>query len=278
VHQKLHRTAGNSLLARLPAPGRQRILDHSELVTLPAGRIIADAERPIGHVYFPVSSVLSVLSIMTDGSGVETAVIGHEGMAPLNAFHGVEIVAEQVMVQVPGDARLMHREAFDLALNEIPELGSALHSFSQALFTFAAQTSGCNSKHSVVQRCARWLIATHDRVPGDEFDLTHLFMAQMLGVRRSSVTTAAEALRSAGAISYSRGSVRIVDRNILHGMSCRCYDTIRSTYDRLMDGIPSASPLTGLTLSEGQMSLAHDGDGNGTTASAVTAIESSAAD
>ncbi len=263
MHQKLICAAGNSILAGLPAFDRERILENTELRSLPAGRVIADAEQPIGEIYFPVTAVLSVLSIMVDGSGVETAVIGHEGMSPLNAFHGVDVAAEQVVVQVPGDARVMRRTAFDLALADVPELRSALHHFSQALFTFASQTSGCNSKHSVVQRCARWLLATHDRVPDDEFELTHLLMAQMLGVRRSSVTIAAEELRSAGAISYSRGRVTILDREILHSVSCRCYDTIRSTYDRLLNGKHAISPLTALTLSVGQMSLAHNGDGAG---------------
>lgn len=260
MRKKSVRREGNLLLAGLSPEAYRSVLERTELMTLNTGKVIADSEQPIGDVYFPVTAVLSVLSIMTDKSGVETAVVGHEGMAPLGAFHGVDITAEQVMVQVPGEALRMRRADFDEAVARIPELRTALHRFSQALFTFAAQTSGCNRKHSVVQRCARWLLVTHDRVPGDEFYLTHLFLAQMLGVRRSSVTISAEALRSAGAISYTRGKIRILDREILHARSCECYDIIRSTYDRLLEGIPTPSPLSGLALSDGQMSLAHAGD------------------
>jgi CRP-like cAMP-binding protein len=233
--RKVVSAAENSLLAGLSPNTYRRILEQTDLVSLAAGEIIADSDRTIRDVYFPVSSVLSVLSI-TDRIGVETAVVGHEGMAPLAAFHGVEAGAEQIMVQVPGDALRMRREAFDAVLASTPELQMVLHRFAQALFTFAAQTSGCNRKHSVVRRCARWLLVTHDRMREDTFELTHLFLAKMLGVRRSSVTIAAEGLRSAGAISYSRGKIRIVDREILHSHSCDCYDTIRNTYDRLLEG------------------------------------------
>lgn len=231
--RKAVRGPENALLARLPADTYRRILEQTDPVSLVAGKIIADPDQAIREVYFPVSTVLSVLS-MTDRIGVEAAVIGYEGMAPLAAFHGVEAAAEQIMVQVPGDALRMRREVFDAVLAGTPELQRVLHRFAQALFTFAAQTSGCNRKHSVVRRCARWLLVTHDRVPADTLELTHLFLAKMLGVRRSSVTIAAEELRSAGAISYSRGKIRIIDRDILHDRSCDCYDIIRITYDKLL--------------------------------------------
>lgn len=250
----------NSLLATLSETTRRSIEERCDRVSLTSGQTISDPERPIEDVYFPITAVLSMLSIMTDRSAVETGVVGHEGMAPLAAFHGVDRSAEQVMVQVPGDALRMPRAVFDEVLARSPELREALHRFSQALFTFAAQTSACNRKHSVVQRCARWLMVTHDRVPGDDFYLTHLFLAQMLGVRRSSVTIAAEALRAAGAIAYSRGKVHLLNRDLLTARSCDCYAIIRATYDRLLDKMPTRSPLADLTLSEGRMSLAHSGD------------------
>ena len=253
---------GNSLLRGLPPDDYRRILEQTERVSLTSGKIISDPEQPIREVYFPLTAVLSVLSIMTDRSAVEAAVIGYEGMAPLAAFHGVDTAAEQVIVQVPGDALRMRRDTFETVLERMPELRAGLHRFSQALFTFAAQASACNRKHPVVERCARWLLATHDRVPGDEFELTHLFLAQMLGVRRSSVTIAAEALRSAGAVSYSRGKIRILDRDVLHARACDCYDIIRSTYDRLLEGIATSSPLATLALSERDMLLAHAGETN----------------
>ena len=241
----------NSLLANLSPEQRHRFESRSESVTLEVGRVVSDSEQPIHEIYFPVSAVVSVLSVMTNRTAVEAAVIGHEGIAPLAAFHHVPTAAEQVVVQIPGKALRMPREDFHAALSETAEMRGQLHRFSQALFTFASQTSGCNRLHSVVQRCARWLLLTHDRVPEDDFPLTQLFLSQMLGVRRSSVTVAAEALRTAGAIDYTRGRIRIISRDVLYRHSCDCYDIIRSTYDRLLLGRETPSPLASLKLTDG---------------------------
>ena len=238
---------------------RKLFLDAATPVTLSANKVLVEAEQPIQHVYFPTSAVLSVLSVMTNRVAVETAVVGFEGMAPLSAFHHVDSAAEQVIVQVPGDALRISRETFHRLLASAPSLRPHLHQYSQALFTFAAQSSACNRQHSVVQRCARWLLTTHDRVPGDDFYLTHLFLSQMLGVRRSSVTIAAEVLRAAGGITYTRGRVRIVNREILESRSCECYAIIRSTYDRLLAGRNTPSPLEAVSFADGDDSLAGGG-------------------
>ena len=258
---KLAQTGDNALLAALAPEQRRHFMEAATRLTLAPGKVVSDAEQLIQHVYFPTTAVLSVLSVMTNRVAVETAVVGSEGMAPLAAFHQVESAAEQVIVQVPGEALRMTREAFHTALADVPAMRGVLHRYSQALFTFAAQSSACNRQHSVVQRCARWLLTTHDRVPGDDFYLTHLFLSQMLGVRRSSVTIAAEVLRAAGAITYTRGRVRVVDRDILKDRACECYDIIRSTYDRLLTGRDTPSPLSAVSLSDGENSLAGGGSG-----------------
>jgi hypothetical protein len=159
----------------------------------------------------------------------------------------------------------------------MPALRTGLHHFAQALFIFAAQSSACNRMHSVMQRCARWLLATHDRVSGDEFFLTHLFLSQMVGVRRSSVTLAAESLRDAGAITYARGRIRVLDRARLRERSCDCYDIVRSTYDRLLEGQATANPLTGVAFAQDGKSIVHagdpgasDGDGNELQSTGIT--------
>jgi CRP-like cAMP-binding protein len=255
-----HSREGNLILATLSPADRARLLEIAEEVTLESGSIVCVPERIIERVYFPLTCVLSVLSIMGDRSGVETAVVGNEGMAPMAPFHGVTINAEQIVTQVPGRAMWVRREAFERLVPELTSLAPVLHHFSQAVFTMAAQNSACNRRHSVVQRCARWLLLTHDRVAQDEFALTHLFLAQMLGVRRSSVTIAAETLREAGAIAYTRGRIRVVDRVKLHAASCECYDILRSTYGRLLEGRHIANPLGGLAMSDGRLSLAHSGD------------------
>jgi PAS domain S-box-containing protein len=255
-----HPECTNDLIASLPPEQRERFLAHATHVVLQPNKVLQQqAEQPIQDVYFPLTAVLSVLSVTGNGIAVETAVIGREGMASLAAFHQATFSAEQTIVQVPGTALRMTREAFHAALAAVPAMRSLLHRFSQALFTFTAQSSACNRQHSVVQRCARWLLMTRDRVPGDEFYLTHLFLSQMLGVRRSSVTVAAEVLRAAGAIAYTRGKVRVLDRDILLSRSCECYAIIRSSYDRLLAGRDTPSPLQSVALSDGEESLALGG-------------------
>jgi PAS domain S-box-containing protein len=249
----------NGLLAALSPEQRRHFVDAASPVALAPNKVLAESEQAIQYVYFPTTAVLSVLSVMTNRVAVETAVVGFEGMAPIGAFHRVDAAAEQTIVQVPGDALRMTRQAFHTALADVPSMRALLHRYSQALFTFAAQSSACNRQHAVVQRCARWLLTTHDRVPGDDFYLTHLFLSQMLGVRRSSVTIAAEVLRAAGAITYTRGRVRILDREVLLARSCECYAIIRSTYDRMLGSGDTRSPLERVALSDGDDSLAGPG-------------------
>ena len=252
---KLGHPGTNGLLAALSTDQRRHFLDSATMVSLRPNKVLSEAEQLIQHVYFPTTSVLSLLSVMTNRVAVETAVVGYEGMAPLAAFHHVESAAEQVIVQVPGDALRLTRQDFHRVLAAVPAMHPIMHRYSQALFTFAAQSSACNRQHSVVQRCARWLLTSHDRCPGDDFYLTHLFLSQMLGVRRSSVTIAAEILRTSGAIRYSRGRVHIVDRAKLEDKSCECYAIVRSTYDRLLMGRDTPSPLDAVRFSAGDESL-----------------------
>lgn len=269
---KIAHPGSNGILNSLPDDQRQLFLDGGEVVTLAPGKVLTDSEQAIRHVYFPVTAVISVLSVMANRVGVETAVVGYEGMAPLAAFHQVDSAAEQIMIQVPGDVIRIPRQEFHIMLAQAPAMRGALHRYSQALFTFAAQSSACNRQHTVVQRCARWLLTTHDRVPGDDFYLTHLFLSQMLGVRRSSVTIAAEVLRAAGAITYTRGRVRVIDRTILHERCCECYAIVRSTYDRLLAGRPTPSPLATLELSDGETSLIGAGDVSDQTSSPAAGV------
>lgn len=250
VLTKSEHSRENLLLRQLSSVQHDDLLARAERIEFGSGTVLTDAEHTIEHVYFPTTAVLSVLSVMADRTAVETAVVGHEGMSPIAAFHGVDMMAEQTVVQVPGEVLRFPVEDFRGAVIELPALNAALHRFSVALFTFAAQTSGCNRKHSVVHRCARWLMVTHDRVPGDEFELTHLFLSQMLGVRRSSVTLAAEELRKVGAIEYTRGRIVIRDRAKLRKHACECYDIVRSTYKRLIEGRDEPSPLTAMRLKD----------------------------
>ena len=239
----------NRILAALPPDELAvlgPVLERANLVTR---RVLCDSGKPIPAVCFPEDAVVSSLSVMADGSAVETATIGNEGMTGLALFHGVDETPEQSFVQVPGIGHLVSADAFREALPRCPTLGGQLHRFAQALYSLVAQSSGCNRKHAVDQRCARWLLLVHDRVGRDRIELTQLFLSQMLGVRRATVTVAAGVLQKAGAIRYSRGRITVVDRALLEAASCECYAVIRRTFDYLLDGADHPNPLAGLRLS-----------------------------
>jgi CRP-like cAMP-binding protein len=249
----------NRLLAVLPPDELHLVQPHLEPVKLERRMVAYDPERPITHVYFVESGVISIVSLMTDGSAIETATIGCEGMIGTPVFHGVDVVSEQAFVQVPGHGYRMTAAAFRSVIDDCPTLRSLLHRCSVAIFTLAAQHSGCNRVHSIEQRCARWLLTVHDRMPGDEFELTQDFLSQMLGVRRATVSEVASELQRAGFISYTRGRVTIVDRAGLERTACECYGIIRSAFARLLEGHNVPSPLATITPSESGRTLAGDG-------------------
>lgn len=249
----------NWLLRALPPNEYELVAPHLEHVRLQTGHVVCDVHTPIEYVYFPEVGVISSLSVMADGSAVETATIGPEGIAGIAVFHGVDTTPEHAFVQVPGEGYRMSSEALRAILPSAPTLTAALHKYSVALFTLAGQNSGCNRKHSVLRRCARWLLMTHDRVQRDQFELTHHVLSQMLGVRRASVTEAALALSELGAIEYRRGLVTVLDRAALERAACECYGIIRSTFDRLLGDGDTPSPLDGIKLSKGGRSIAKDG-------------------
>src|SRR3712207_4091093 len=224
----------NWLLRAMPPDEQELIAPHLEPVRLELGRVVCEIGVPIEHVYFPETGIISSLSVMADGSAVETATIGPEGVSGIALFHGVDRTPEHAFVQVPGEGYRVTADALRAVLPSLPSLTAALHRYSTGLLTLIGQNSGCNRKHSVLQRCARWLLMTHDRVGRDGFELTHHILSQMLGVRRASVTEAALALGEAGAIEYRRGFLTVLDRNALERASCECYAIIHSTFDRLL--------------------------------------------
>jgi CRP-like cAMP-binding protein len=249
----------NWILRALPPNEHDLIAPHLERLHLAVGCVVSDVNEGYEHVYFPENGVVSSVSVMADGSAVETATIGPEAFVGLAVFHGVDQTPEHVFVQVPGEGYRIAAETFRRLLPSMPVLTATLHRCSVALFTLAGQNSGCNRKHSVLARCARWLLMTHDRVQRDSFELTHHILSQMLGVRRASVTEAAQSLSELGAIEYRRGIVKITDRQALEGAACECYRIIRSTFERLVAQRESASPIDGIKLSHKGRSIAKDG-------------------
>lgn len=249
----------NRILAALPPHELDRILPALEPVELQLKQVVIDPNRPIEHVYFVEEGVISMLGVMEDGRAVETATIGNEGMAGLPVFLGTDRMAAQAFVQVSGRGFRMEADALREELARGGALPELLGRYTQAIITLLSQNSACNRVHTAEQRCARWLLLTADRAGRDTVDLTHLFLSQMLGVRRATVTEIAGALQDRGLIDYSRGRITIVDRPRLEAASCECYRVILSEFDRLLGTGTIPSPLDAVEISEGGMSIAGDG-------------------
>ena len=219
----------------LEARERERLLAATTPVSLESKQTLLSPGGRIDAVYFPENAVVSLLQIMEGGATVEVANIGNEGIVGLPVFLGVDSLGarECYQVEVPGQARAMDVATFVKAAGREPFRRLVERSI-QAQFTQVAQRMACVALHSIPERCSRWLLLTHDRVGDREFPLTQEFLAQMLGVRRASVSVAAGALQTAGLISYSRGRVTILDREGLENAACECYRIIRNEYDRLL--------------------------------------------
>jgi CRP-like cAMP-binding protein len=226
--------AGNHLLDALPREVYERVRPRLVAVSLAPKDVVYEPHGPIPHVIFPTGSVVSLVAIMDDGMKYELTSVGREGMVGLPAFLETETAPYLAFTQVPGAALRLDAGVFHDAIGASTPSVRLLHRFSQVLFNQVAWSAACGHAHSVVQRCARWLLMTHDRVGSGQFLLTQEFLAQMLGVRRAGVNEAAGALQKAGLIRYTWGRVTILDREGLEAASCECYRHIRGEYKRLL--------------------------------------------
>ncbi len=224
----------NRLLAALPRTALERILPDLELRPLDMRQVVQPRKQPIAEAVFPVSGVASMISMGDSGEAIEVATIGCEGIVGLSLFLGGTSAATEVFIQVPGEGVCLPAAAFEHHVEHEPTLMRTLLLYSQAMITQVAQSSACNRHHDVYQRCARWLLQTHDRVTGDVFPLTHEFLGLMLGVRRASVTEAAAKLQKRGLIRYRQGQMTIIDRPGLEKTSCDCYRLVAAEFDRLL--------------------------------------------
>jgi CRP-like cAMP-binding protein len=204
---------------------------------------------------------VSVVGIMSGGAAAQSAIIGNEGFVGLPIFLGADRMSAQTFCQIPGDALSLSADEFRRAIARGGRLPVLLGRYTQALFTLMSQSSACTRAHELRQRCARWLLLTHDRVGANDFPLTQLFLAQMLGVRRAAVTEIAGALQREGYIVYSYGRITVRDRHGLESAACECYRIIRRELDRLLDGHESPDPLSGVRLSESGKSTLGDPGG-----------------
>ena len=224
----------NRLLAALAATDYERIAPHLEPAPMALGDVIYESGSRMRHVYFPTTSIVSLLYVMADGASAEIAVVGNDGIIGISLFMGGESTPSRAVVQSAGES---YRLKADLLKEEFNRSGPAMHlllRYTQALITQMAQTAVCNRHHSVDQQLCRWLLLSLDRLPTDELTMTQELMANMLGVRREGVTEAAGKLQAAGLIHYSRGRIKVLDRRGLEARVCECYDVVRRETDRLL--------------------------------------------
>nr|WP_267871563.1 Crp/Fnr family transcriptional regulator [Nostoc sp. CHAB 5715] len=192
--------------------------------------------QPIEYVYFVNYGVASMLTVMTDGSAIEVATVGNEGMVGLPVFLGADRVPGECFMQVPGSGFRMRVDAFKTHVTADSPLYNLLQRYTQALFNQIAQSAACNRLHSTEQRMCRWLLMTADRVETDTFSLTQDFLSIMLGVNRSTVSLSASILQKAGLINYTRGQITILDRSGLEDITCECYQIVKGEFNRLLNG------------------------------------------
>jgi CRP-like cAMP-binding protein len=228
-----HRTLNNSILDALSVEECQLVFLHLEEVELRLGEIISQPGERIEHVYFPQSGTISIVVLMEDGAQAEVGVVGSEGMYGLPVVLGTDSAPLQAMVQLPGRALRLKASVLREELKDCGDFQKALLRYAQAFFIQTAITAACNRVHNLDGRFARWLLMCQDRAKVDDLQLTHEFIATMLGVRRAGVSVAANKLQAEGLINYSRGNIRVLDRQGLEGFSCECYEVVKREFDRL---------------------------------------------
>jgi CRP-like cAMP-binding protein len=223
----------NRILEVLPPADRARLLKSMVPLTLEIKTVLFEPGQPIDAVYFPLQGVVSLVTPLEDGTIVEVATVGNEGIVGVPLVSNGSL-AVRAISQVAGPSLRMDATAFLEAIDRGGPLRDVVQDYVQALFGQISQAAACNRLHSNEERLSRWLLMSHDRVGVDEFAITHEFLGQMLGSRRATVTLSAGVLQAAGLIRYQRGHVRIRDRQGLEDVSCECYAVIKDELDRVL--------------------------------------------
>ena len=224
----------NQLLAALPKEISERLLPHLEPVSLSLGEVIYESGGQMTHVYFPTSSIVSLLYLMANGATAEIGVVGYEGVVGIALFLGGGTTPNRAVVQSAGHAFKMKAQVLRQEFEEGGAMQLQLLRYTQALLTQISQTAVCNRLHPVEQQLCRWLLLSHDRLRSDELVMTQDLISNMLGVRREGITLAARQLKDRGLISYVRGTITLVDRTGLEAAVCECYRVVKTEYDRLL--------------------------------------------
>jgi CRP-like cAMP-binding protein len=224
-------TTRNRILRHLPESELGTMRPHLQRVHLVQAHELFDDDGAGRIAYFPETALISLIAVMRDGAAVEYRTVGAEGMAPLQLALGTLRSRGRAICQLSGETWCIEGTALRELLGSAPMLRRLLLRYAQATINVLAQSAACNALHDILQRCARWLLTTHDRTGTDRFPMTQEFLAMMLGVRRAGVSEAAAALQRLGAIRYRRGEITVVERALLEQISCECYAVMRREYE-----------------------------------------------
>lgn len=227
----------NHLLDVLLKSEYDRLAPNLEHVKLALGDVMYEPGGLLQYVYFPTTSIISLLFVMENGASAEIAVVGNEGVLGISLFMGGETTSSRAVVQSAGHAYRLKAKLLKDEFNRGGPVQRLLLRYTQALITQMAQTAVCNRHHSVEQQLCRWLLLSLDRLASDELTMTQELIANMLGVRREGVTEAAGRLQRDGIINYTRGHITVLDRQKLEKRSCECYQVVKSEFDRLLPAL-----------------------------------------
>jgi CRP-like cAMP-binding protein len=224
----------NLLLSRLPEADYQALEPYFEQIPTPLNFELYRRDQPIQHVYFPLSGEHSILAIMQDGATVEVGTVGNEGFSTIEILTGCELSLETVICQIPGESLRLPLSIFMEAIQSQTALRHLAYRYLQAYLAQVSQSVACNRLHTTEERFAKWMLMNHDRVPGNEIQITQEYLAAMLGVHRPSVSLIARHFQRLGLIDYSRGVVTILDRRGMEEASCECYDVVKKQFERAL--------------------------------------------
>ncbi len=227
-------TPFNQLLDGLPRKERNGIMGRFEQIDMQFGDLLCEYDQPYKFVYFPLTGFISLMVDIDGHPPLEMGLIGNEGMLGVSMILGVNNAPQRGVVQGNGTALRLAATQLQGTFADSPALLKTLNRYQYVLLTQLSQTAACTHFHEVEARLARWLLMTHDRAEGDSFDLTHQYLADMLGVQRSAVTIAAGGLQSRNIIKYTRGHIVILNRKGLESVSCKCYTDIVNAYSRIL--------------------------------------------
>ena len=228
------RKESSRLLALLPSADRALLEEHLTDFSSASGKVLHEPGQTIDHIYFPHSGMISLLTVMNDGRGIEIATVGSEGAVGVITALGSKSAMARAVVQIEMVASRISRERFLQCVEQSPAILNLVQRANDAFLGQVQQTAACNALHQIEARLARWLLQSHDRTTGDHVPLTQEFLSEMLAVRRTSVTEVAQALQNEGFIKYRRGNIEIIDRDGLERKACECYGVVAGQTKKLL--------------------------------------------